>query len=88
MELGGMLGEFGFDPAIDIEAITVNRWAHGYTYTYSHADPEYAEDEYPHVRGRRPFGRVSIANADAGGRDYLDCAIDEAHRAVEELPRE
>jgi spermidine dehydrogenase len=86
-QLAGMLGEAGFDPALDIEAITVNRWPHGYAYGYTgHADPKYAEDEYPHVRGRRPFGRVAIANSDSGARAMLDCAIDEAYRAVEELP--
>ncbi len=85
-QLAGMLGEAGFDPALDIEAITVNRWPHGYAYGYSgHADPEYADDEFPHVRGRQRFGRVAIANSDAGARAMLDCAIDEAQRAVEEL---
>ena len=32
--LKGALGPFGLDPARDIEAITVNRWAHGYAYEY------------------------------------------------------
>jgi spermidine dehydrogenase len=86
MHLARMLGEVGFDPALDIEAITVNRWPHGYAYEYlSHIDPDYAEGEYPHVRGRQPFGRVTIANSDSGASAYLDSAIDEAHRAVEEL---
>jgi len=85
-QLAGMLGDGGFDPALDIEAITVNRWGHGYAWSYAgHADPEYAPDEYPHVRGRRPFGRIRIANSDAGARALLPAAIDEAHRAVEEL---
>jgi spermidine dehydrogenase len=85
-QLAGMLGEAGFDPVLDIEAITVNRWPHGYAREYlSHLDPEYAEDEYPHLRGRRPFGRITIANSDSGASAYLDTAIDQAHRAVEEL---
>jgi len=29
------LGPSGFDPARDIAAITVNRWAHGYAYQYN-----------------------------------------------------
>jgi spermidine dehydrogenase len=85
-QLAGMLGEAGFDPAREIEAITVNRWGHGYAWRYAgHADPDYAPDEYPHVRGRRPFGRIRIANSDAGARALLPSAIDEAHRAIEEL---
>ena len=30
-QLGTMLGSAGFDPARDIQGITVNRWAHGYS---------------------------------------------------------
>ncbi|NIM52527.1 MAG: NAD(P)/FAD-dependent oxidoreductase, partial [Gemmatimonadales bacterium] len=33
-QLGRMLAGGGFDPARDIEAITVNRWPHGYAYGY------------------------------------------------------
>ena len=34
-QLGRVLGAGGFDPARDIIAITVNRWPHGYAYTYN-----------------------------------------------------
>ena len=81
-----MLEEGGFDPSRDIRAITVNRWPHGYAYDQNTLfDPDYEEDSLPCVVGRRRFGRVAIANSDAGGRAYLDEAIDQAHRAVEEL---
>jgi len=84
--LGGMLHPAGFSPAKDIMGITVNRWPHGYAYDYNPLyDPEYEQETYPHVIGRKPWGRIAIANSDAGGRAYLDCAIDEAHRAVGEL---
>jgi spermidine dehydrogenase len=84
--LGGMLGPAGFDPAEDILGITVNRWPHGYAYGQNSLfDPEYEPDELPHVVGRKPWGRIAVANSDAGGRAYLDCAVDEAHRAVSEL---
>ena len=86
MHLGGMLGEGGFDPATDVEAIAVNRWPHGYAFAPNPLfDPEYAEGERPYEIGRQRFGRIAIANSDAGGRAYLDCAIDEAWRAVSEL---
>ncbi len=85
-QLAGTLGEGGFDPARDIEAITVNRWAHGYAYFYNPLfDPEFEEGQEPHVLGRQPLGRISIANSDAAGQAYLHKAIDEAHRAVGEL---
>jgi spermidine dehydrogenase len=41
--------------------------------------------ERPCVIGRQPFGRISIANSDAAGHAYTDAAIDEAHRAVQEV---
>ncbi len=84
-QLGRMLSAGGFDPARDIEAITVNRWPHGYAYEYNSLwDPVWPEDEQPCVIGRRPFGRVSIANSDAGAYAYIDSAIDQAFRAVGE----
>jgi len=85
-QLGRMLGGGGFDPARDVEGITVNRWAHGYAYTYNSLfDPEWAEGEQPWVVGRKVFGRIAIANSDAGASAYTDAAIDQAHRAVEDL---
>jgi spermidine dehydrogenase len=80
------LGPGGFDPARDIEAITVNRWPHGYAPEYNSLfDPDVAEAQRPHVIGRARFGRVTIANSDAGAAAYTDSAIDQASRAVNEL---
>ena len=85
-QLGRMLGPTGFDPARDIDGITVNRWAHGYAYGYNSLfDPDWSEEEKPWVVGRKPFGRITIANSDAGATAYTDCAIDQAYRAVTEL---
>jgi spermidine dehydrogenase len=85
-QLGRMLGATGFDPAPDIEGITVNRWAHGYAYTpNSLFDPDWKQDEKPWVIGRKSFGRIAIANSDAGANAYTNEAIDQAHRAVTEL---
>ena len=85
-QLARMLAGGGFDPARDIEGITVGRWAHGYAYGYNSLfDPDFAEDQQPHVIGRKPFGRIAIANSDAGAVAYMDTAIDQAYRAVQEL---
>jgi spermidine dehydrogenase len=83
--LTGMLGGAGFDPALDIEGITVNRWPHGYAWSPNPLTAEYADDELPYVIGRQRFGRIAIANSDAGGEAYLHVAIDQAHRALEDL---
>ncbi len=85
-QLGGMLSEGGFDPATDIAAITVNRWAHGYAYSYDPiSDLVYDEGEYPNEVGRKRFGRIAIANSDAGALAAVPSAIEEAHRAVSDL---
>jgi spermidine dehydrogenase len=85
-QLARMLGPGGFDPAADILAFTANRWPHGYAYTYdSLGDSDVPDDQRPHVIGRRRFGRVAIANSDAGAAAFINVAIDEAHRAVQEL---
>jgi len=85
-QLVRMLAAGGFDPALDIEAITVNRWPHGYAYEYNPLfDPEWPEGQQPHVLGRKRFGRITIANSDSGATAYTDVAIDQAYRAVNEL---
>jgi len=86
-QLARMLGGVGFDPARDIAGITVNRWAHGYAFTANSLfDPDWKEEEKPWVIGRKPFGRITIANSDAGANAYTDEAINQAYRAVQELP--
>jgi len=85
-QLARMLSAGGFDPARDIEGITVGRWAHGYAYGYNSLfDPAFPEGQEPHVIGRKAFGRIAIANSDAGAVAYMDVAIDQAYRAVQEL---
>jgi len=88
-QLAGSLSEGGFDPARDIEAITVNRWAHAYINSANPLYDEIYEDDederYPFVRGRKPFGRIAIANSDAGSSSLINVAIDQAHRAVNEV---
>ena len=86
-QLGRMLGAGGFDPANDIQAITVNRWPHGYAYEYNSLfEPlDRPASERPCVIGRQPFGRITIANSDSDGHAYTNIAIDQAYRAVQEL---
>ncbi len=85
-QLGRILAPGGFDPARDIEAITVNRWPHGYAYEYNPLwDPDWPEGEKPCEIARKRFGRIAIANSDAGAAAYTDAAIDQAYRAVCQL---
>jgi spermidine dehydrogenase len=86
-QLSAMLGPYGFDPAKDILGLTVNRWGHGYSYWYSALYDDFLINggEAPHLRARKPFGQITIANTDSGGTDSTNLAIDMAHRAVNEL---
>ena len=85
-QLARVLKDGGFDPARDIDAMTVNRWPHGYAYEYNPLwDPDWPEGEAPCEIGRKPFGRIAIANSDAAAAAYTDQAIDQAYRAVNEL---
>jgi spermidine dehydrogenase len=71
--LGGMLPKKIFDFDRDVASISVNRWAHGYSYGN------------PGAIGRQPFGRITIANSDAVNSSLLNRAIEQAWRAVQEL---
>jgi spermidine dehydrogenase len=85
-QLGRTLAGGGFDPARDIEAITVNRWPHGYAPEYNPLfDPDVPEERRANVIGRAKLGKIAIANSDAGGAAYTDSAILQADRAVNEL---
>jgi spermidine dehydrogenase len=88
-QLTRILGPGGFDAGNDILGLTVNRWPHGYAYQYNSLyDRFWLEGgETPCEVARRPFGRIAIANADAGAYSYTDAAIDHAHRAVQDLLR-
>jgi spermidine dehydrogenase len=85
-QLARTLSAGGFDPAADIQAITVNRWPHGYAPEFNPLfEPELPPDKQPNVVGRARFGRIVIANSDSGRAAYTDSAIDQANRAVQEL---
>ena len=89
-QLARILAAGGFDPARDIIGIAVNRWPHGFSYTYNSLyDPVewvFTEtDKRPCVVARQPFGLISIANADAAASPHTDAAFLEAHRAVSEV---
>ena len=86
-QLDQALGRAGFDAERDIEAITVNRWPHGYTYNPSLVwEQEYATNaDKPWVKGRKTFGNIAIANCDANAGSNTKSAIDMAYRATMEI---
>ena len=85
-QMGRCLGAGGFDPARDIVGIAVNRWPHGYAPEYNAlCDGDTPRDQMYNLIGRKRFGRIAIANSDAGMAAYTDVAMDQGYRAVHEL---
>jgi len=84
-QLNKMFAQYGFDADRDIEAITINRWPHGYAYEYMELfDPEWEKGKAPHEVGRKPFGNITFANSDSEAYAYIDGAINAAWRSVKE----
>ncbi len=89
-QLDRMLGPCGFDAKRDIVTIIVNRWPHGYAYTYNGLNEPLewvytASPERPCVIARQMHGLIAIANSDAGASPHTDTAMWEGHRAVDEV---
>jgi spermidine dehydrogenase len=85
-DLERMLGPGGFDFDRDVAAFTVNRWSHGYAWSGNTLSNSPEAQALLNSTARQALGHVTIANSDAGGSAYMHVAIDEAWRAVQELP--
>ncbi|BBH45299.1 hypothetical protein KU43P_17760 [Pseudomonas sp. KU43P] len=84
-QLQAMLGPAGFDYSKDVQAVTVNRWPHGYSYFANPLFDDMQQSAALMALARQKVGNVTIANSDAAGAPYAHAAIDEAWRAVSEL---
>lgn len=84
-QLDRMLAPGGFAGKDVIRGITVNRWAHGYSYMPNSLFEEEAAAQAVLDRSRASAGNVVIANSDSAGSPSLTAAIDQAWKAVGEL---
>ncbi|MGI9220536.1 MAG: NAD(P)-binding protein [Woeseiaceae bacterium] len=91
-QLNQMLAPAGFDAARDIVAITVNRWPHGYALSVDKNSDEIAwlpsewpQENSPWVAARQRLGNIAFAGTDASSNAMTESAIEEAHRAVQDL---
>jgi spermidine dehydrogenase len=86
-QLARLLGPAGFDPARDIQGITINRWAHGVPLGdgLPGGKPPFASPHDDPVEGEWRFGRIVIAGSDRAPEGGADAAIAIAVRAVAEL---
>jgi len=76
-KLTHLFGPWGFSAADDIAAITVNRWAHGYTFSSLPG-----ERKSSRKAGHAKLGRISFADADAAGDPWTQSAGQEGRRAA------
>lgn len=84
-QLNGLLSPVGVKVEPLIEAITINRWAHGYSYEPKTLFDGTSDIETLKTQARQPLGNIHIANCDSGFSAYLQVAVDEAHRVVSEM---
>ena len=84
-QLQCMLAPGGFDHESDIIDITINRWAHGYAYTFNSLFDDAEESQATLTLARRKLGNVAIAGSDSAWEPYAHAAIDQAWRAINEL---
>jgi spermidine dehydrogenase len=91
-QLDRMLAAGSFDTAADIEAITVNRWPHGYAYGHDPQSGQFAwmldelsPEQSPWVGARKTYGRIAIANSDATADAMTEGAFEAAALAVGSL---
>lgn len=82
-----VLGPGGFIAKRDITGIIVNRWGHAYaTGANELYDPDWAHRaDAPWVVGRQRFGRITISNSDAAATSMTQAAMQQSHRAVNEI---
>ena len=81
--LNGMLSPDHFNFDRDVASLTVNRWAHGYTVA-DREDPSAGPNGSVSI-GRKPHGRITIANSDSGPEADAIVAMEMGYRAVTEL---
>ena len=69
----------------NILAITINRWGHGYSYEANELFDSETEIKRILASVKHPQGHLHIANGDADWQPYMNGAIDQAWRAVNEI---
>lgn len=84
-QLGALYALAGesFDDAV--VSITLNRWAHGYSYEQGQLWDSDNTMQQTTARMQRRLGNIFMAGSDVGWMPYVQGAIDQAHRAVQEV---
>lgn len=70
-----------------VEAVIINRWAHGYAYEEAALFDAPEDVDSTSKLMRQPVGKIHMANTDVAWMPYFPNAVEEAYRAVEEILR-
>ncbi|MDO5686333.1 MAG: FAD-dependent oxidoreductase [Neisseria sp.] len=84
-QLRDMYAQVGEKLEDSLEAVTINRWGHGYSYEATTLWDDEEEAEAIIAQTQKKIGNIHIANSDAGWSPYLHGAIQQAYRAVKEM---
>lgn len=85
-QLDRMLSPAGFASDAVVRGITVNRWAHGYSYMPNSLYDADGSMLAPAKAVATPYPHVTIANSDSAGSPSVTAAVEQGRQAVARLP--